>query len=259
MTIHPLPARPSHVPTLEMPKKRRKKSSRTKSPSVSTPSQLVERERSCSIWYIGIDLLTALSVPSVSQPIPEQTFDIQPGDEPSAMLVDDITNIAKDATITLPKAATAVADMVQETVLAETVAMHGMRDESSPEPDIPLSTRTKQAGPRSSVSAPSTPVIEQIEHPSLEEAPPQLRKLAPNIQHPVPSMPLKDVLRAVVMLRLQHDRQTQEERVTPVLMDNLSKVEPPTMPSVATPEDVIREVTTGRGKKELEQIGRAHV
>ncbi|KIP04487.1 hypothetical protein PHLGIDRAFT_39650, partial [Phlebiopsis gigantea 11061_1 CR5-6] len=64
---------------------------------------------------------------------------------------------------------------------------------------------------------------------------------------------LHEALRAVVMIRLQRDRQTQEERVTPILLDNLSKVGPPPMPSVDSPDDVIREVTTGPRKKKREE------
>lgn len=134
-------------------------------------------------------------------------------------------------------------------------ALQSARAESSPEPDIPLSARTKQgATGRSSTSAPATPVPDQSVPPSRDEPPPHPQKfLAPNIQKTIEPMPLHDALRAVVMLRLQCDRQTQEERVTPILLDNLSKTEPP-MPSVATPEDVIREVTTGERKKAREEV-----
>ncbi|EKM57593.1 uncharacterized protein PHACADRAFT_251288 [Phanerochaete carnosa HHB-10118-sp] len=99
------------------------------------------------------------------------------------------------------------------------------------------------------MSMPPTPILEQGE-PAI----PSERFLAPNIRPAAgESMPLQDVLRAVVMLRLQHDRQTKEERVTPVLLDNLSKVVPPAVPCM--PDDVIREVTAEMRHKER---GRAH-
>ncbi|GJE85141.1 hypothetical protein PsYK624_012190 [Phanerochaete sordida] len=128
-------------------------------------------------------------------------------------------------------------------------------DSSSPEPDIPLSALAKHSTTaRSSLSLPMTP-IPQSEPPSRGEPAHVGKSLAPNIQPAAGQlMPLQDVLRAVVMLRLQHDRQTQEERVTPVLLDNLSRVEPPPMPSVTAPSDVIREVTA-----ELQKKGQDHV
>ena len=129
------------------------------------------------------------------------------------------------------------------------------RDESSPEPDIPLAALTRHATTsRASVSEPSTPMLNLSEPPSRDE--PTLRPqhwLAPNIQPTNEPTPLHKILRAVVMVRLQRDRQTSEERVNPVLLDNLSKVEPPSMPHVTTPEDIVREITAGVRQKALQE------
>ena len=136
-----------------------------------------------------------------------------------------------------------------------TSAMRVPSRDSSPEPDIPLAILAKHGSiTRASTSGPSTPLPEQSEPPSRDEVAPPIHKwLAPNIHHPTEPIPLHEALRAVVMIRLQRDRQTQEERVTPILLDNLSKVEQYQMPSVASPEDVIRDVTTGSRKKGREE------
>lgn len=168
-------------------------------------------------------------------------------------------SISQQVVVTVSEKATKVSaddeemEAVERSLLISTSETTVTRDSSSPEPDIPLASLAKQTTTaRSSVSIPATPILGQNGPLSHDEPiAPLLKSLAPNIRPAAGEpMPLQDVLRAVVMLRLQHDRQTQEERVTPILLDNLSKTEPPSLPSVTTPDDVIREVTTGMRKKE---------
>lgn len=113
------------------------------------------------------------------------------------------------------------------------------RAQESPESDIPLALQsTISKGAPSTPSVPATPVAE----PAVENSPPQ-----PSLEErlaDVPHMPMYDALRVIVMVRLEQETQTREERVNPVLMDNLSKVES-VVPSVATSADLIREVNSG--------------
>lgn len=105
--------------------------------------------------------------------------------------------------------------------------------EGSPEPDIPLAAQHT----RNSVSHPPSPMEEislgetPVEIPPRDETPPG---------EPIP---LSEALRMVVAMRLQCDRQTQDERVDPVLQDNLSKVMIlPPLAQVTSPEAVVKEV-----------------
>lgn len=100
-----------------------------------------------------------------------------------------------------------------------------------PEPDIPLAAAPTAKNETSPPSVPAPPPAQVDVHVS---------------EHPVaPSpepMPMYEALRVLVMIRLQRDSQTQEERVDPILMDNLSKVEPVTV-STNTPDTLMREMT----------------
>lgn len=107
--------------------------------------------------------------------------------------------------------------------------------DASPEPDIPLSVHHT----RSSPSHPPSPTEENPIGEKTPEVPP--REDTP----PGEPIPLSEALRMVVAMRLQCDRQTQDERVDPVLQDNLSKVImlPPLL-QVTSPEAVVKEVAS---------------
>ncbi|THG93035.1 hypothetical protein EW026_g8082 [Hermanssonia centrifuga] len=109
--------------------------------------------------------------------------------------------------------------------------------EDSLEAEIPLAQQVKRNSMiHSTPSAPPTPAPGPSEPPSRGEL---------HQPEPAPDIPLSEALRMVVAMRLQLDRQTQEERVDPVLRDNLSKVKSTPVPSHTSPEALVREVTSG--------------
>ncbi|KAI0090412.1 hypothetical protein BDY19DRAFT_771185 [Irpex rosettiformis] len=117
-----------------------------------------------------------------------------------------------------------------------------LRVQESPEPDIPLALQTAASrGVTTTPSVPATPLGESTTGPG--ESNPSQPSLEERLAD-IPPMPMFEALRVIVMVRLQQQTQTREERVDPVLMDNLSKVEP-VLPSIATPTDLIREVESG--------------
>ncbi|KAI0696813.1 hypothetical protein BC835DRAFT_838895 [Cytidiella melzeri] len=112
----------------------------------------------------------------------------------------------------------------------------------SPEPDVPLALQsTVSKGAQPTPSIPITPTGESlIDLGDPPSSPTALEHTPPDI----PSMPIYEALRVIVMVRLQQQVQTQEERVNPILMANLSKVEP-VLPSATTPMALVREVSSG--------------
>ncbi len=109
--------------------------------------------------------------------------------------------------------------------------------EDSLEAEIPLAQQVKRNSMiHSTPSAPPTPAPGPSEPPSRGEL---------HQPEPAPDIPLSEALRMVVAMRLQLDRQTQEERVDPVIRDNLSRVKSTPVPSHTSPEALVREVTSG--------------
>ena len=116
--------------------------------------------------------------------------------------------------------------------------------EMSPEPDIPLAAQHRKS---SAATSPIVPTPLTIKTDNLDEH--HSRADTP-VEEPIP---LSEALRMVVAMRLQLDHQTQEQRVDPVLRDNLTKALPLPPPSAtAAPEVVVGEVTGGKPLKTRE-------
>lgn len=104
---------------------------------------------------------------------------------------------------------------------------------------------------RTPMSVPQTPAQEYSEPPSREDRGSKLKSSIAAPEQVGEPMPLRDALCAIVALRLQRDHQTVEERVNPVLLDNLSKVDPISV-SVTSPEAVITAITSGSHRRALD-------
>ncbi|KAJ3548047.1 hypothetical protein NM688_g5342 [Phlebia brevispora] len=131
-----------------------------------------------------------------------------------------------------------------QTQAIEPVESVQISQDASPEPDIPLAVQHR----RSSASNAPSPAEASFGENMLS------RPETP----PGEPIPLSEALRMIVAVRLQQDRQTQEERVDPILQDNLSKVERLPTPEPTSPEAVVQEVGSPSRTKQREETFFSH-
>ncbi|KAJ6595692.1 hypothetical protein DFH09DRAFT_1305476 [Mycena vulgaris] len=102
---------------------------------------------------------------------------------------------------------------------------------------------------------PTVPEASLVRASSVPPSPPPeaVIPLQPQIDYVFEDIPrladansIEDALRTVVMTRLLRDQQTREERVNPVLMENLSLALPPVEYTIKTQEQLIEEVSAQR-------------
>ncbi|KAJ7485442.1 hypothetical protein FB451DRAFT_1392190 [Mycena latifolia] len=123
----------------------------------------------------------------------------------------------------------------------------------APPSPIPVPPSPRHFSP-SPTRAPPSPIHTNVPEPATTPPPEKVLPPPPEIDYVLEDIPrladaksIGDALRTVIMTRLLRDRQTREERVTPVLMENLSLARPPDEYTTAKTQDqLIEEVSTQR-------------
>ena len=140
-------------------------------------------------------------------------------------------------------------NVVEEQILPDPApeATPEVKETQLPEPvDVPapvvLSVPTISIEP--SVTPPPQPVITQPSPRGRPREKMPLTERPPNIS--VDPQALREGLQAAVVARKKYDKQDRDQRVNPVLINNLSLIDAPSRRKVTSPEEVIREVEKKR-------------